>query len=94
MPDESYEVSATVENTGNHSDYATVLFTAGETTNNTTHVANETVYLSSGETATVTHEATADANATGTNRTWTVEDRFAPVHQLSFPCIGALYVYI
>jgi hypothetical protein len=74
MPDESYEVSATVENTGNHSGYATVPFAAGEDANNTIHVANETVYLASGETTTVTHEATADANATGTNRTWTVEN--------------------
>jgi hypothetical protein len=74
MPNESYDVSATVENSGNHSGYATMSFAAGEDTNNTTHVANETVYLSSGERKTITHEATADANASGTNQTWTVEN--------------------
>nr|WP_281361602.1 vWA domain-containing protein [Natronomonas gomsonensis] len=72
MPNESYEVSATVENTGNYSGYATVPFAAGGDANNTTHVANETVYLSSGETKTVTHEATADVNASGANQTWAV----------------------
>ncbi|MUV85103.1 VWA domain-containing protein [Natronomonas sp. CBA1123] len=74
MPGENYDVSVTVENTGNHSGYATVPFAAGEDANNTTHVANETVYLASGETKTVTHEATADANASGTNQIWAVEN--------------------
>jgi hypothetical protein len=74
MPNESYEVSATVKNIGNRAGYATIPFAAGVEANNTTHVANETIYLSSGETKTITHEATADANASGTNQTWAVEN--------------------
>jgi hypothetical protein len=74
MPDESYKVSASVKNTANRAGHVTVDFTAGEDGNSTTYVANETVYLSSGETKTVTHEATADANVSGTNQTWAVEN--------------------
>ncbi|WP_178917768.1 VWA domain-containing protein [Natronomonas gomsonensis] len=74
MPNESYAVAATVENPGNHSGYATVPFAVREDGNNTTHVANETVYLSSGEAKTVTYEATADANASGVNQTWVVQN--------------------
>jgi hypothetical protein len=69
IPNESYEVSATVENIGDYSGYATVSFASGSDLNNTTHVANKTVYLAPNETSTVVYEATATGNSTQ-NKTW------------------------
>lgn len=69
---ESYTVTATVENVGDYSGYATVPFASGEDgTNSTAPVANRTLELAPGESRTVEYRATAPENGSGSELSWT-----------------------